>query len=162
MYDAEILSVDLQAGTCVVRYRGYGNEEEQILDNLKHAPGRRSRPQKLSDPEGGSLADSMDWCGQRSDTSSHPAGSTHNRHTPNQRGGFSWPGGPPMQGFPSQFSFPGVPSFPNFTGPLPHSSVSIYLFSTVTIRPNQTEGKPHLNSGFTFGAYPGFTRMVPE
>lgn len=149
----------------------------------------------------------MDWCGQRSDTSSHPAGSTHNRHTPNQRGGFSWPGGPPMQGFPvslfhllldfqthkylivvsqldwiqfycidieknqdgfifflfqSQFSFPGVPSFPNFTGPLPHSSVSIYLFSTVTIRPNQTEGKPHVNSGFTFGAYPGFTRMVPE
>uniref|UniRef100_K1RDL1 Survival motor neuron protein n=1 Tax=Magallana gigas TaxID=29159 RepID=K1RDL1_MAGGI len=122
VYDAEILSVDLQAGTCVVRYRGYGNEEEQILDNLKHAPGRRSRPQKLSDPEGGSLADSMDWCGQRSDTSSHPAGSTHNRHTPNQRGGFSWPGGPPLQGFPSQFSFPGLPSFPNFTGPIPHSS----------------------------------------
>lgn len=118
--------------------------------------------------QGGSLADSMDWCGQRSDTSSHLAGSTHNRHTPNQRGGFSWPGGPPMQGFTvslfhllldfqthkylivvsqldwiqfycidieknqdgliffqSQFSFPGVPSFPNFTGPLPHSSVSI-------------------------------------
>lgn len=64
--------------------------------------------------------------------------------------------------FQSQFSFPGVPSFPNFTGPLPHSSVSIYLFSRVTIRPNQTEGKPHLNSGFTFGAYSGFTRMVPE
>lgn len=120
----------------------------------------------------------MDWCGQRSDTSSKgPAGSTHNRHTPNQRGGFSLPGGPPpMQGFPvslfhllldfkthmflivnvllawldsislygywedgfiflfqSQFPFPGLPSFTNFTGPLPHPSVSLYLFKWVNM-----------------------------
>lgn len=51
VYDAEILSVDQQTGTCVVRYRGYGNEEEQILDNLKPAPGRRPRQQRLSDME---------------------------------------------------------------------------------------------------------------
>lgn len=52
VYDAEILSVDQQAGTCVVRYRGYGNEEEHILDNLKPAPGRRPRSQqKMSDAE---------------------------------------------------------------------------------------------------------------
>ena len=52
VYDAEILFVDQQAGTCVVRYRGYGNEEEHILDNLKPAPGRRPRPQqKMSDAE---------------------------------------------------------------------------------------------------------------
>ena len=35
VYDAEIVSVDQDAGTCYVQYTGYGNEEEQNLDDLK-------------------------------------------------------------------------------------------------------------------------------
>ncbi|XP_022333779.2 survival motor neuron protein-like [Crassostrea virginica] len=120
VYDAEILSVDQQAGTCVVRYRGYGNEEEHILDNLKPAPGRRPRSQqKMSDAEVGSLADSMDWCGQRSETSSKGPGSSQHNHP---RGGFPWPGHPSMSSFPSQFPFTGMSSFPHFSNPLPNTS----------------------------------------
>ena len=38
-YEAEILSIDHEAGTCFVRYVSYGNEEEQELkDLLKSAP----------------------------------------------------------------------------------------------------------------------------
>ncbi|XP_048733380.2 survival motor neuron protein 1-like [Ostrea edulis] len=124
VYDAEILSVDQQTGTCVVRYRGYGNEEEQILDNLKPAPGRRPRQQRLSDMEGGSMADSMDWCGQRSDSSSKAPGTSHQTHTSTHRSGFPWPSMPPMPNFsfPPQFPFPGMPSFSNFTKPLPQQS----------------------------------------
>ncbi|XP_062602897.1 survival motor neuron protein 1-like [Saccostrea cucullata] len=98
VYDAEILSVDQSAGTCIVRYRGYGNEEEQILDKLRSAPGRRPRQQKLSAAEAGSLADSMDWCGHKSDASSKDASITHGRTHPHitQSGGFPWPDVPPI------------------------------------------------------------------
>jgi len=33
-YDAEIISVDHAAGSCVVRYLNYGNVEEQELSSL--------------------------------------------------------------------------------------------------------------------------------
>lgn len=34
LYAATISSIDQQRGTCVVVYTGYGNEEEQNLDDL--------------------------------------------------------------------------------------------------------------------------------
>ena len=34
LYEAVICSIDNSAGTCVVRYLGYGNEEEQALTDL--------------------------------------------------------------------------------------------------------------------------------
>ena len=34
MYNARIISIDQSASTCVVRYEGYENEEEQYLDDL--------------------------------------------------------------------------------------------------------------------------------
>ncbi|WAR00621.1 SMN-like protein [Mya arenaria] len=43
-YDAEIISIDNDAGTCVVRYLNYGNEEEQELAKL--AP-LKTKTQKL-------------------------------------------------------------------------------------------------------------------
>ena len=43
VYEAEIRSVDPEAGTCIVRYQGYGNEEEHQLDHLQ--PIRRPRSQ---------------------------------------------------------------------------------------------------------------------
>ncbi|XP_061164202.1 survival motor neuron protein-like [Saccostrea echinata] len=115
VYDAEILSVDQSTRTCIVRYRGYGNEEEQILDNLRSAPGRRSQQQKLSAGEAGSLADSMDWCGQRSDASSKDPnithGSKHHHHKSAQSGGSPWPGVPPVPTFPVH-NIPFVPPPP--------------------------------------------------
>ena len=50
-YEAEILSIDHEAGTCFVRYVSYGNEEEQELkDLLKIVPKPKSR-EKESDAE---------------------------------------------------------------------------------------------------------------
>jgi hypothetical protein len=34
VYEARILSLDSENGTCIVRYLGYGNEEEQSLEDL--------------------------------------------------------------------------------------------------------------------------------
>ena len=34
IYDAVIISLDVSSSTCIVRFCGYGNKEEQNLDDL--------------------------------------------------------------------------------------------------------------------------------
>jgi hypothetical protein len=47
--------------------------------------------------QGGSMADSMDWCGQKSDSSSKAPGTSHQNHTSGSHSaGFPWPSMPPM------------------------------------------------------------------
>lgn len=60
----------------------------------------------------GSLADSMDWCGQRSETSSKGPGSSQHNHSPHPRGGFPWPGHPSMSSFPVSLSILFAPVWP--------------------------------------------------
>ena len=50
-YEAEILSIDHEAGTCFVRYVSYGNEEEQELKDLLKSAPKPKIVQKESDAE---------------------------------------------------------------------------------------------------------------
>ena len=51
-YEAEILSIDHEAGTCFVRYVSYGNEEEQELKDLHKISVVKSKlKEKESDAE---------------------------------------------------------------------------------------------------------------
>ena len=50
-YEAEILSIDHEAGTCFVRYVSYGNEEEQELKDLLKSAPKSKIVQKESDAE---------------------------------------------------------------------------------------------------------------
>lgn len=48
VYEAKIVSINTDDNTCVVRYLGYGNEEEQSLEDLiRH--DRSNRKQRRSD-----------------------------------------------------------------------------------------------------------------
>ena len=44
-YDAEIVEIDEDAETCVIRYKGYGNEEEKELSELMKQR-KKQKPQK--------------------------------------------------------------------------------------------------------------------
>ena len=50
-YEAEILSIDREAGTCFVRYVSYGNEDEQELKDLLKSAPKPKIVQKESDAE---------------------------------------------------------------------------------------------------------------
>ncbi|CAE1228542.1 SMN [Acanthosepion pharaonis] len=55
IYDASIISINYSEGTCVVRYIGYGNEEEQILSDLiPLAPKASNSDTKMDSSECGS------------------------------------------------------------------------------------------------------------
>ncbi|RWS09467.1 survival motor neuron protein-like isoform X1 [Dinothrombium tinctorium] len=42
-YEAQIVDICKDRGTCIVRYIGYGNEEEQLLTDLMPSKGKSSR-----------------------------------------------------------------------------------------------------------------------
>ena len=50
-YEAEILSIDHEAGTCYVRYVSYGNEEEQDIKDLQKISVKSKSKEKESDVE---------------------------------------------------------------------------------------------------------------
>ena len=49
-YDAEIVELDEETETCVIRYRGYGNEEEKNISELMR-PTKNQKPRIKSDVE---------------------------------------------------------------------------------------------------------------
>ena len=52
IYEAEILSLDEETGTCYVRYTDYGNEEEHDIKDLLLAHGSsQKKKSKQEDPE---------------------------------------------------------------------------------------------------------------
>ncbi|PFX35031.1 survival motor neuron protein-like isoform X1 [Stylophora pistillata] len=69
IYDAVIISLNGSSSTCVVRFCGYGNEEEQTLDDLllpskkDFKSPKQSGPQSgwLASPEQNSCDNEMDW-----------------------------------------------------------------------------------------------------
>ncbi|KAK7115889.1 survival motor neuron protein 1-like [Littorina saxatilis] len=67
VYRAKILSINPDDNTCVVRYLGYGNEEEQSLDDLIPNDSS-SRKQRRSDSVSFSETDSVD---SRQSSASH-------------------------------------------------------------------------------------------
>ena len=50
-YEAEILSIDHETGTCYVRYVSYGNEEEQDIKDLQKISVKSKSKEKESDVE---------------------------------------------------------------------------------------------------------------
>lgn len=107
-YDAEIVDLDEEAETCIVRYRGYGNEEEKQFSELLQ-PTRKQKTRQKSDFE----SDSMDWSARQipAPDKKKNSGSNNNHHF--------MPGMSFMPPFPGismpQFSFPSFQ--PGFMGP---------------------------------------------
>lgn len=50
-YEAVIISIDPVNRTCVVKYRGYGNEEKQKLDDLLPVCSEESSTNRQSETE---------------------------------------------------------------------------------------------------------------
>lgn len=49
IYEAKILSIDSDNQTCVVRYLGYGNEEQQSLEDLMPSSHHSNKPFSYSE-----------------------------------------------------------------------------------------------------------------
>ncbi|VDI56120.1 survival motor neuron protein [Mytilus galloprovincialis] len=108
-YDAEIIDIDEEAETCMIRYRGYGNEEEKEFTELLQPTRKQKQRQK-------SESDSMDWSARQS-----PAPDRKKKHSASSSTNPPFmPGMPFMPPFPgvSMPQFPSFPSFPQgFMGP---------------------------------------------
>ncbi|CAC5420280.1 SMN [Mytilus coruscus] len=108
-YDAEIVDIDEEAETCIIRYRGYGNEEEKEFTELLQ-PTRKQKQRHKSE------SDSMDWSARQS-----PAPERKKKHSASSSTNPPFmPGMPFMPPFPgvSMPQFPSFPSFPQgFMGP---------------------------------------------
>ncbi|PVD20256.1 hypothetical protein C0Q70_20753 [Pomacea canaliculata] len=127
VYEARIISINAEHRTCVVRYLGYGNEEEQSLEDLIPSSSSGSKKHRPKHHENNTVSasetDSMDTsrhsaCSNRGTKSGKQDSASHkSAHTSSNV--WNWPGfshlgssnlppAPPM--------FPGVPPFGPFGG----------------------------------------------
>lgn len=100
VYKARIVSIDSESRTCMVRYLGYGNEEEQSLEDLI--------PNWI-------VCSSVSCSETESETSQQSAPSMRNkRKTQSSSGAWSWPGFPTFEraGMPPPPPPPQLPFFP--------------------------------------------------
>ncbi|KAL3865842.1 hypothetical protein ACJMK2_043191 [Sinanodonta woodiana] len=113
VYEAEIISINEATNTCMVRYLGYDNEEEQAFSELLPYKSRIKMAKSASDIE---QSDSgMEWKGQSPATSRGPSSIAtegkhhHHHHHHNRLNGavepppFTFPVMPPPP-----FPFPGL------------------------------------------------------
>ncbi|XP_076444296.1 survival motor neuron protein 1-like [Babylonia areolata] len=119
IYEAKITSINAEDNTCVVRYLGYGNEEEQSLEDLIH-PDRSAYKQRRSASVSVSETDSVSSAsvkmGKKNRASSHPQ---HPSAYPSFGQGSSFHPPPPPPPPPHPF-FPGISGHPPFGMPQPH------------------------------------------
>ncbi|KAM3610829.1 uncharacterized protein V6R79_009313 [Siganus canaliculatus] len=104
LYAATIASIDEERGTCIVVYAGYGNEEEQNLEDLLSEISE-------GDEDGNTKAPEAESSTEESDRSTTPNQHKQQSHSKPQTS--RSPKGPPMWG-------PGFPGFP--PGPPPMHS----------------------------------------
>ncbi|XP_026880047.2 survival motor neuron protein 1 [Electrophorus electricus] len=88
LYAATISSINQEKGTCVVYYTGYGNEEEQNLNDLIDIEELDEESKKTADVK------EAESSTEESDKSSTPHQSTQQKHNPKGKA----PVGPPMWG----------------------------------------------------------------
>lgn len=113
VYEAKIISINSKDGTCVVRYLGYGNEEEQSLEDLirsEKSAHRQRRDDYVSLSETDSVSSVSQKAGKKGQASSTRSWGAPAFPNFGQGGNFFHPSPPP----PPPSYFPGMPNHPPF------------------------------------------------
>ncbi|KAL8606338.1 hypothetical protein ACOMHN_050818 [Nucella lapillus] len=110
VYEAKVISISAEDNTCVVRYLGYGNEEEQSLEDLIR-PERSAHKQRRKDSITPSDTDSVSSANQKTGKKSRASAFQWGAPAfPQFAPGSNLPPPPPPPSF-----FPGMPSHPSFS-----------------------------------------------